>query len=70
MVRKKSGTSHLLLIRQYQGKNFNRVSPSLNWKSDADKRARELRRKGFNVRIHHTPLEKYRYTLYKRKKGR
>ena len=66
--RKKSMTSHLLIRRQYGGKLFQRYH-SYNWKSDADKGAKKLRKQGYLVRLHNTPLEKYRYTLYKRKKG-
>ena len=64
---KKSRTSHLLIRRQYNGKLYQRYH-SYNFKSDVDKTAKRLRREGFNVRIHKTSLEKFRYTIYKRKK--
>jgi hypothetical protein len=67
MVRKKSNTSHLLIRRTYSGKLYTRHH-SYNWKSDADKESKSLRRDGYKVRVHSSPLEQYRYTIYKRGK--
>lgn len=64
--RKKSMTSHLLIRRMYGGKLYERHH-SYNFKSDANQTATKLKRDGYKVRIHSTPLEQYRYTIYKRK---
>jgi hypothetical protein len=39
-----------------------------NWKSDVDQRKKRLHKDGFNVRVVSTPLEEYRYIMFKRKK--
>ena len=66
MTRKKSNTSHLLILRTYDGKLYHRYH-SYNGKSDANKMVKGLKKQGIKVRVHNSPTEKYRYTIYTRK---
>jgi len=65
MVRKKSKTSHLLIRRTYNGKLYKRHH-SYSTKSDANEAAKKLRKEGHSARVHNSPDEKYKYTVYKR----
>ena len=63
--RKPSKTSHLLIRRTYGGKLYHRYHSYSN-KSDANDAAKRLRKDGKSVRIHKSPNEEYKYTVYKR----
>jgi hypothetical protein len=64
---KTSGVEHRLAQKRFNGKLYERHD-SYNWKSDVNQRAKWLQKDGFSIRTVSTPLEGYRYTLYKRKK--
>jgi len=66
-TRKKSYTSHLLIRRMYNGKLFTRYH-SYNTKSEINEIIDKLRQSGKRVRVHKSPLEKLKYTIYTRGK--